>query len=180
MWYKYLAILTWLALAYYVCRVASIKLAQWWRREGGKLNPFAETLLGKLFGAKAITASYGESVVWLKRQVVACYTLVLLSGAIIVGDIGHFMFSALADELVKSGEIDPTTGRTFAPLTAAEHRQLWLGFALYGSVIAAVLCFIQTAVTKVALWYFSYKDVNPFALRELDGWLREKRRFGQA
>ncbi len=175
MMYKYLAYLLYLPLAYYAARVICIKLAQWWRREDGGVHLFAEVLLSKCFGKRALDASYQENVVWHKRQVLACYGLVVLTGAIVVGDMWHYIVNSMVNQVVASGQIDPATGKPLQPLTAAEHQQLWSEAALIGAGIATVVCVLHFAAMKVAWWYCRHERLNPFSLAELRAWEQSRK-----
>lgn len=179
--YKYLTYLAWWALAYYVARVASIKLAQWWRREEGEVHPFAELLLGRLFGAKALKASHDEPAPWRSYQVLATYTLIVSGCAILLGNFAESIATWMVDQVVAAGEVDPATGDPFQPLTTAEQRQVFIAVSAYSAGIVSVLCLLQFGTMKMVLWYFQSERVNPFNRVELDAWeqAREIRRASQ-
>ena len=179
--YKYLTYLAWWALAYYVARVASIKLTQWLRREEGEVHPFAELLLGKLFGTKALEASHDEPAPWRSYQVLATYALVTFGCAILLGNFAESTATWMADQVVAAGEVDPTTGKPFQPLTAAEQRQVFIGVSIYAAGIVSFLCMLQFGAMKMVFWYFQTERVNVFASGELGAWeqARKIRRASQ-
>jgi hypothetical protein len=177
--YMYLTYLAWWALAYYVARVATVKLVQWLRREEGETHPFAELLLGKLFGAKALQASHDEPAPWRSYQVVAIYALIVSGCAILVGNIAQDIAVWMVGQVVVAGEVDPATGKPFVPLTAAEERQVFLVIGGYTAAVMSALCLLQFGAMKIALWYFHSERVNPFNRVELDAW-EEARKIKRA